>query len=276
LGAGAEIDLRPNRYPISYDAAGLTSHQAGQMILADRAYAELRARILDLRLRPDQIVPDLALAAELGMSRATIHDALARLHHEGLVEPLPRRGFAVTMPTVEAMREIYEIVGALEGQCVRRAARDGGAILLAALEAAITAQEVALANDDLVGWARADYRFHELLREGGANGRLREIIRQFDGQLQRARAATIHLRAKPRRSTDDHQEILSAIRGRDEDEAVRVHHAHRRRADAEMLAAIRAYADTASGSPPRDAAGQIQPASPAAPTAPPSGAVTRS
>jgi len=111
------------------------------MILTDRAYAELRARILDLRLRPGQPVSELGLAANLGMDRVPIHEALVRLQGEELVEPVPRRGFCVTRPTVEAMREIYEIVGALEGQAVRRAAREGGTILIAALEGAITAQE---------------------------------------------------------------------------------------------------------------------------------------
>jgi DNA-binding GntR family transcriptional regulator len=248
------------------------------MVLEDRAYAELRARILDLRLRPGQLVPELVLAAELGMGRPPIHQALVRLQAEGLVELLPRRGFAVTMPTVEAMREIYEIAGALEGHAVRRAAREGGPILLAALQAAVEAQEAALVADDVDGWARADRRFHELLREGAANRRMRDLFRQFDGQLQRARAATIRLRPRPYRSTDDHRAILAAIRRRDEDEAVRVHAAHRRRADDEMLAAIGAYAAGASRRGESDGAAEDRrhggldaAAPPAAPSALPSG-----
>jgi len=211
-------------------------------MLADRAYVHLRARILDLRLRPGQSILELPLTAELGMGRAPVHDALLRLQADGLVETAPRRGFAVTTPTVEAMREIYEIVGALEGQCVRRAARDNGAILLAALRASVDAQEAALAIDDANGWVDADRRFHELLREGAANHRLRDLFRQFSGQLQQARAVTMHLRTRPVRSTDDHRAILAAIQSGDEDAAVRVHQAHRLRADAEMLEAIGAYA----------------------------------
>lgn len=218
------------------------------MILADRAYAELRARILDVRLQPGQIVHELGLAADLGVGREPIREALMRLQTEGLVEGLQRRGFRVTVPTVDTMREIYEIVGALEGQAVRRATREGGAILIAALAASIEAQEAALVADDVDGWGRADRRFHELLREAAGNRRLRETIHQYDGQLQRVRVATLHLRAKPRRSTDDHQAILAAIISRDEDEAVRIHHAHRRRADAEMLAAIQTCVEGLSGS----------------------------
>ena len=225
------------------------------MILADRAYAELRARILDLRLCPGQIISELSLAAGLGMDRAAVHDALARLQDEELVEPQLRRGFRVTVPTVETMREIYEIVGVLEGLGVRRAAREGGSILLAALTAALETQERALAANDLERWAHADFRFHELLREAAGNRRQREIIHRYDGQLQRARIATIHLRPAPRSSTDDHRAILSAIRAGDEDQAVQIHAAHRRRADAEMLAAIRRFVESQSRAPsPEDAA----------------------
>jgi DNA-binding GntR family transcriptional regulator len=211
------------------------------MIVADRAYAELRARIIDLRLRPGQIVSELSLAAELGVARSTIHDALVRLQDEELVEPLPRRGYCVTVPTAEALRETYEIVGALEGIGVRRAARERGPILLAALAAAVEMQASALAANDLDTWAHGDYRFHQLVREAAGNRRLREIIGRYNGQLHRARIATLHLRPGPRLSTDDHREILEAIRAGDEDAAVRIHAAHRRRADAEMLAAIRRF-----------------------------------
>jgi DNA-binding GntR family transcriptional regulator len=227
------------------------------MTPSERACAEIRARILDLRFRPGQVVPDLALAAELGVDRATIHTALARLQAEGLVDALPRRGFIVASPTADTMRQIYEIVGALEGQCVRRAARDGGAILLAALRAAIEAQESALARDDVDGWVDADRRFHDLLREGSANRRLRDLIQQFGGQLRQVGALTIHLRDRPHHSTDDHRAILTAIESGDEDEAIRVHHAHRRRADAEMLAALDEYVRLSTGRPSKRADGTI-------------------
>jgi DNA-binding GntR family transcriptional regulator len=256
------------------------------MIQADRAYAELRARILDLRLRPGQVVPELPLAAALGMGRLTIHDALVRLQAEGLVEALPRRGFAVAVPTAAALAEIYEVVGALEGQCVRQMTRDGGAIMLAALQASVEAQEAALTQDDADSWGEADRRFHELLREGTANQRLRGLFRQFAGQLQQARAATIHLRPKPHRSTDDHRAILAAIRSRDEDEAVRVHQAHRRRADAEMLAALAQYAQPGPMLPPErdptraslvegDGTQSPSPAPDTSPTSLPTGTPTR-
>ena len=205
----------------------------------ERAYADIRARILDLRLRPGTGVPEVILAAELGISRPLLHAALLRLHAEGLVEPAARRGYCVTFPTVDALREIYEIVGALEGQAVRRIVRESGQILLAALHAAVQDQDRALAARDMVAWGKADHRFHQLLREGASNSRLRRLFGHYEGQLQQARAATLHLRAVPTLSTADHHAILAAIQAGDEDAATRAHAAHRQRADAEMLEAIR-------------------------------------
>lgn len=210
--------------------------------MADRAYEALRTRILDLHLLPGQVIPELTLAADLGMSRTPIREALGRLRTEGLVEAAPRRGFIVSVPTAEALRETYEIVGALEGHAVRRAARDTPRSLVTALRAAVDAQEAALTTDDPAGWARADQRFHELLRDAAENRRMAELFRQFDGQLHRARLATLHLRAALRPSTEDHRAILAAIEAGDPDAALRVHLAHRERADAEMLHAVRDYA----------------------------------
>jgi hypothetical protein len=69
-----------------------------------------------------------------------------------------------------------------------------------------------------------------------------ELFRQFDGQLHRARLATLHLRSALRPSTEDHHAIVDALEAGDVEGALRVHLAHRERADAEMLHAVRDYA----------------------------------
>jgi DNA-binding GntR family transcriptional regulator len=214
--------------------------------LADRAYESLRARILGLHLLPGQLIVEPEVAAELGMSRTPVREALARLRFEGLVTAAPRRGFVVTVPTVEAMREVYEITAGLEGQAVRLATQRASEETLTALAAAIEAQETALAADvltaeHLAAWTDADRRFHRRLREAAGNRQLLELMRQFDGQLHRARVATIHLRPTPRQSTDEHRAVLQAIVARDSVRAQQLHLAHRERADQAMLEVIKDY-----------------------------------
>lgn len=209
--------------------------------LADRAYQELRERILDLRLLPGQLLVEPELAAELGMSRTPVREALQRLRFEGLVAASTRRGFIVTVPTVESMREVYEITAGIEGQAVKLAAERAGAETIAALERSLADQEAALTSADLGAWMCADRQFHMLLREAAGNRRMLELMHQFDGQLHRARAATIHLRPKPVLSTEEHRAVLDAIKARDAEAARRAHIAHRERADRAMEAVIKDY-----------------------------------
>lgn len=211
--------------------------------MAERAYEAMRARILDLRMLPGQTVPEADLASELGMSRTPVREALARLRMEGLVTAAPRRGFVVTVPTAETMREIYEVVAGLEGQAVRLASLRATDDAIARLDAAIADQEAALAVDDLAGWAEADRRFHRLLREAAGNECMQRLMRQFDGQLHRARVATIRLRPRPHRSTEDHRAIVDAIRAHDPDRALRCVVAHHERANREMLEVVGDYSE---------------------------------
>lgn len=175
------------------------------------------------------------------MSRTPVREALMRLRYEGLITAAPRRGFVVTIPTVEAMRELYEVIPGIEGQAVKLAAERADAEMVRHLQAALADQEEALAADDRASWTRADQRFHQLLREAAGNQRMLELMRQFDGQLHRARVATIQLRSKPRQSTEEHRAVLEAIVARDSERARRLHVAHRECADAAMLEVIRDY-----------------------------------
>ena len=139
------------------------------------------------------------------------------------------------------MRELYEVIAGIEGQAVKLAAERADAEMVRHLQAALADQEEALAADDRASWTRADQRFHQLLREAAGNQRMLELMRQFDGQLHRARVATIHLRSKPRQSTEEHRAVLEAIVARDPERERRLHVAHRERADAAMLEVIRDY-----------------------------------
>lgn len=211
--------------------------------LADRAYREIRAMILDLRLLPGQAILIDDLANQLGMSRTPVREAVARLSTgmEGLITTVPRKGIVVTIPTVEGMREIYEIIEALEGQAVKLAMERADDDLLAALEESVVTQEAALAQDDLGAWVQADRRFHRLLITAAGNRRMLDLVQLFDGQLQRTRVAAIHLRARPYESTEEHRALLAAIRARDVEAAKAIHQAHRERALREMLRVVADY-----------------------------------
>jgi DNA-binding GntR family transcriptional regulator len=88
----------------------------------DRAYRLLRAEILDLTLAPGTLLPEVEQAARLGVSRTPLREALARLTADGLVVAQGGRGMVVTEVSIENIRELYELRGALEEQAARLAA----------------------------------------------------------------------------------------------------------------------------------------------------------
>ena len=88
---------------------------------------------LEGRLRPGAFLNLNDISRELGMSRTPLRDALFQLESEGFVTIFPRRGVVVNSLTLEKIRNIYEILGALESAALLLVAvrfRDGDADLM--------------------------------------------------------------------------------------------------------------------------------------------------
>ncbi|MEA2287984.1 MAG: hypothetical protein QOJ21_4027, partial [Solirubrobacteraceae bacterium] len=113
-------------------------------LIADRAYAELRHRIVSLSLGPGAALREDALMAELELGRTPLREAVKRLALEGLVEVRPRSGTFVTAIEAADIVHIAEVRAELEAQAARLAAKrvdDAGRGLAAALDAELEAIE---------------------------------------------------------------------------------------------------------------------------------------
>ncbi|HEY5636740.1 MAG TPA: GntR family transcriptional regulator [Burkholderiales bacterium] len=212
------------------------SRQTGKTRTA-QAYAALRARILDNHWPPGHQALESALADELGLSRTPVREALVRLRDEGLVEVVPRHGMRVLPVSAEDMRQIYEVLAALEAAAAElAAARRPSAGELRPLETATRDMERALKRDDLPAWAEADERFHRHLIELSGNRLLVQAVLRYWDRAHRARMVTLRLRPLPLHSTREHKAIVARIRAGDAKGAGALFRAHRRRASAELLA----------------------------------------
>lgn len=205
------------------------------------AYRELKRRILDNELAPGTQVLELEIAEALAMSRTPVREAMVRLARDGLVEIRPRHGMRILPVSADDMREIYEILTALEpmaaGLAAARGVGDGD---LAALRAIVAEMEEALARDDLPAWAEADERFHARLTGLSGNRRLSELVEGFVEQTHRVRMLTLAIRPKPVLSNRDHAAVVDAIAAGDADTARRLHRAHRERSGRLLVDLLRA------------------------------------
>src|SRR3712207_6626667 len=184
--------------------------QAQKPSLVDGAYDALKNAIRNNVFAPGYQGSEQEIASQLGMSRTPVHEAIIRLQEEGLVRVLPRRGVVVCALSPEGMREIYGVIIALETASsellAERPEGERGPVA-DELDGVNARMEAALAADDLVDWAGADERFHQLLVERSGNGRLARMFHTIMDQSHRARMLTLRLRPKPIASVAEHREI---------------------------------------------------------------------
>src|SRR5215471_20368303 len=106
----------------------------------DRVYTDLRRRIRELTLPPGAPLRKEEIAAALGVSRAPVSEAIARLAQEALVDVFPQHGSFVAPIRAEDVRESLFIRTALEVEAVRRVTVQTSAIFIEQLERNLAAQ----------------------------------------------------------------------------------------------------------------------------------------
>ncbi len=205
--------------------------------MVDQAYQAVRRRILDNAWPPGHHALEQEVALALGMSRTPVREALIRLRNEGLVEIVPRHGMRVLPVSPTDMREIYEILTALECMAAEILAhRQPSEAELAPLIAATKAMERALKANQLEAWAAADESFHAQLIDLAGNRQLQQTVLNYWDRAHRARMFTLTLRPKPVNSTKEHMQLVERIRAGDAPGAAAGYRAHRERASRELLA----------------------------------------
>lgn len=209
---------------------------------ADRAYGELKRRILANEMPSGHQMTEVELAELLEMSRTPTREAMIRLAKEGLVEIRPRHGMRVLPVSVADMEEIYAVLTALESEAAGLAAARGlSDDEQAAMNDAVRRMDQALKKGDLRAWAEADSLFHRLLVEASGNRRLVALVQQQLDQSHRVRVMTVGLRPRPTRSNEDHKAVVEAIARRQPGAARRIHRRHREQAGRLLVSILREH-----------------------------------
>lgn len=212
--------------------------------LVDDAYAAMKEEIRESRFPPGYQASEQEIALRLGMSRTPVHEAAIRLQEDGLVRILPRKGIIICALAPADMREIYDVVIAIEGRAAAllaempEAKRENAATELAAHTTTMAAAREA---GDLAGWGHADECFHRTLVERAGNGRMIRINQTITDQAHRARMLTLKLRRELGASVAEHEQIIQAIRIGDAAAAQEQAYRHRSRARDELLPLLESF-----------------------------------
>lgn len=195
-----------------------------QLTVAD----SIRAQIISGELESGAALSEVTLAAEHGVSRTPVREALKQLQTEGLVEIRPRVGTFVTAPSRAQIVELFQMKEVLEGAAARFLAQRGEVPELHALRVNIAKSDEALANNDVATYTDLVAEFHTLIVEGAGNSKLVQHYTTLMNQLAYTRLVSTSLSLPGRfaESENEHRHLLDVIETRDAASAERLMRQH--------------------------------------------------
>ena len=167
------MELMPLFEPTS--DSSLDGKESQTTSLSQRAYDQIRRRIVDLELLPGSILDEGRLQAELGLGRTPIREALLRLSVERLVTIVPRRGIFVAEIGITDFQQIFEVRILLEAQAARLAARRGSQLHWERMEQLLAVIGQVSSDDHVLGMS-IDENFHQILYEAANNPLLQDYL----------------------------------------------------------------------------------------------------
>jgi DNA-binding GntR family transcriptional regulator len=193
----------------------------------------ITAQILSGEMRAGQRIDQDALAAELGVSRLPIREALIMLESVGFVHSISRRGSYVSSITPDDVMDHYEIFGMASGLAARHAATMLTEAELARLEELFSAMHHKPGPEPL---ADMNYQFHRLINIKASN-RLRAHLRS----LSRAMPMRLLLLSDvfAPEAEAHHRAIIDALKARDEGAAAEAAAVHLRASGQYAVGALR-------------------------------------
>lgn len=200
--------------------------QKTHMPLTLKAYLTLKKWIVDLKLRPGEILVVQPLAKQLGLSRTPVREALVRLQQEGLVTEAEGKKFRVAEITLEGVLEICEIRQLMEGHAIRIVARRRSAEQLAELRRLAGDMESALATKDHHRFFEGDLEFHARLISYCGNQTLEELMSHLVEKIQRIRYLALYVGNRLEETIVEHNRIVDAVERQDPEAACRAVELH--------------------------------------------------
>jgi DNA-binding GntR family transcriptional regulator len=240
-------DMRPTASAgLSQPLTGLPSHHAGSATVASELFGgaatalairparriksvqmtikeQLIGEIISGRLAPGTRLIQADLARQFGVSLTPIREALRELCSEGLADIDPFVGVTVHKPTLDSLREVYEMRSALEPLTIPRSGWRLSAGQLAEAAKLITEMDQEI---DRASWTAANRVFHDLLRSNSRNQRALVTLERLENLSDMYVSLSIGTRDD---ANTEHREMLEAHRSGRREAVLRLTALHLRR-----------------------------------------------
>jgi DNA-binding GntR family transcriptional regulator len=196
------------------------------MTAQEAVHRELRRNILSSRWEPGTPIRQDAVAAELGVSRVPVREALKILEGEGQIAYEPHKGYIVRELSATELEEIYRLRELLEAEAIRNAVPKLTDDDLAEMQDAMVALE-ALESTDIISLSEENRRFHAALFRAADMPRLQHFVRLLRDWADVYRALLYSDVASLEKTCEEHREIYAACVAGDVERVVTIHQEHR-------------------------------------------------
>lgn len=199
--------------------------------LRDQIREHVRTRITRGEFAPGSKLVERELAAELGVSRIPVREALRMLETEGLVQVVPRRGVIVKELTRTDLEELFDVREALESMTARRATERAKPADLRRLRRHLERAQRAGQTSRLDAFGDANLAFHGEIAVIAENNLLRTILEPLSSRLD----WLFRQPDDPDRLCAEHERLYMAIASGDPDHADEIARDHVRSSRANAL-----------------------------------------
>ena len=189
--------------------------------LADQVFERLESDIIRGVYPRGEILTELKLVEQLGVSRTPIREALRRLEQEHLIEE-SGKGSVVLSITVEDLLDIMEIRHRTEGLVAYYATQNMTDSEWEELRGISELQDFYFAKRDLENLRQMDDLFHNMIYTMSGRTVLRDTLQPLHRKTQRYRKLSISDDNRLARSIEEHKAIFAAMTARDAAEAERL------------------------------------------------------
>lgn len=206
--------------------------------LADQVFEKLENDIITGVYPRGEVLTELKLVEQLGVSRTPIREALRRLEQERLIVE-SGKGSVVLGITVEDLIDIMDIRQRIEGLAAWYATKNITQEGLERLRYISTLQDFYYGKEDVEQLRRVDDQFHDTIYELSGRAVICDTLLPLHRKTMRYRKISIQDHGRLERSVQEHKAIFAAIEAGDADLAAELVTKHIANAKENMIARLK-------------------------------------
>lgn len=182
--------------------------------LSEQVFERLENEILSGKYQRGEIITEMKLVSDLGVSRTPIREALQRLEQEHIIETTPK-GILIVGVSMQDLTDIFDIRLKIEGIASAMAAKNATEEDVKALQETLELQEFYVPKHDADRIKVMDSQFHTLLYRFSGSSVFYDTLLPLHKKVQKYRKASVENESRAQQSAKEHRAIFEAIAAHD-------------------------------------------------------------